>query len=84
LKIFVHRRLAAGFVGDVFEKQIDLNSGDRHGFASANNQHQTHVKSETVQIIPNNYRDLRTHDSKMIVGTNLKAPITPRPKPTPL
>jgi len=57
---------------------------DRHGFASANNQRQTHMKSETVRIIQNNYRDLRTHDSKMIVGTNLKAPITSRPKSMPL
>jgi hypothetical protein len=57
---------------------------DRHRFASANNQRQTHMKSETVPIIQNNYRDLRTHDSKMIVGTNLKAPIASRPKSMPL
>jgi hypothetical protein len=57
---------------------------ERHGFASANNQRQAHVKSEIVQIIQNNYRDLRTHDSKMIAGTNLKAPILSRTKSIPL
>jgi hypothetical protein len=59
-------------------------SPHRHGFASANNQRQTQVKSETVRIIQNNYRDLRTYDSKMIAGTNLKAPIMSRTKSMPL
>jgi hypothetical protein len=63
---------------------IAMAGEDRQGFASVNNQRQTHVKSETVRIIQDNYRHLRTYDSKMIAGTNLKAPIMSRTKSMPL